>query len=485
MRVTESIAGLVVILALCGCVDRAAQKQAERTKAISNDRTPVVSVAPAILQSVSETAEVSGQLVSLNETSVGAKVAGRIVSVYVRDGDTVSAGQVVAVQETANQMASLRQAESGAAAARAQLSQAISNSISRPNQSAAALRTAEAQLRSARAQLEKAKRGARSEELRQAEIQVQSAKSSMETARKEMDRQRSLYEQGAASLQRYEQAQNAYQQALSAYEGALEILNIRRSQTQPEDLISAEESVRQAQENVRNARAQKELDITYRQQVDAARANLRSAEAAVDLARQQIADATIRSPFSGKVSGTPVQPGTVLAPGTVVVKLIGSQGLVFEADVPETLINSVVPGSRADIKLTSYPKETFGATLIAISPKGDSLGRQFSARFSLAELPDNSRPGMFGTASIRVKEFESAVLVPSSAVISDGGGSFVFVVDGSKAKKIKVEPGVRVGDKIQVSGIEAGARVVVQGQTGLTGDSEVRVESSAKKEEGN
>jgi RND family efflux transporter MFP subunit len=470
---------LIASIALGGCVNRDAQQQAKRTEAILNDKTPVVVVQPAREETILEEATITGQMTSSDDTIVGARIVGRLTMVTVRDGDFVSAGQVVAQQETSSLSAQLRQAEGAASSARAQLSQALSQKISRPKQSEEAIKVAEAQLRAARAQLAKVKRGARKEELRQAEIQVQTAKSNLETARLERDRQKALFDEGATSRQRYEQAENAYQQALGAYESAVELYRLRQTQVEPEDIQSAEEAVRQAEAAVRNAKATKELDVTLGQQVSAAQANVRSAEAAVDMARQAVADATIRSPFSGRVSGKPAQVGTVLGPGSAVLRLIGDSGIYFEGNVPETLIADVLPGKPVVMTLNALPGREFSGLVAAINPQGEAMGRLFKVRITVTEGGEELKAGMFAQGRIRLKEMPQAVTVPTAAILTESGESFVFIVQGEKAARRTVKKGVAKGERTQVTGISAGTMVIIRGQSSVKDGQAVRKEQAS------
>lgn len=476
--------GIVVgVLILPGCVNREAQGQAKRTEEILGDRTPVVTVQSPKIQTVAENLTITGQITSSDDTTVGAKIGGRIVAVYVKDGDLVSPGQVIAQQETSNQMSQLRQAQAGLQAAQSALSQAISQKASRPKQSISAIRAAQAQLDAARGQLAKAKRGARKEQLRQAEIQVDAAKANLDTSKKELDRQRNLYNEGATSRQRYEQAENAYSQALAGYEAALEGLRLQQNLYEPEDISSLESQVRQAEANLSNAKANKELDVTWDQQIASARANVEAARATVELAQQAIADATIRSPFSGRVSGKPIQPGTVVGPGTPVVRLLGADGLYFEGNVPETAIDSVLIGSPVEVTLSAFAGRTFAGRVAAINPQADELGRLFKARIVFEESITELKAGMFAKGQIQMREVAGAVMVPPTAIVQDSDKSYVFVLRGDKSEKVEVKRGIASGDWVQVIGINEQDRVVIRGQSGLKGGEKVRLDEGKAKTE--
>jgi HlyD family secretion protein len=462
-----------------GCVDRDAQEQARRTKAIVEDTTVPVEVELVGTAPVSDELEITGQVTTSSDVTIGARTAGRLVAVYVRDGDAVKAGQVIAEQEKAVLQAAVSQARSQVSAARSQLAQARSNALVAPQKSEAAIRSAEAQLRSARAQLAKAKEGAREEEVRQAEAQVKAAKFAMDTARKEMERQKTLYESGAVSRQRFEQAENAYQASLSNYEQALENLRMKEAWTRPEDIRTAEEQVRQAEENLRTAQADKKLDVLLTQQVDAAEANYRAAQAALDIAQKNLADATIRSPFSGRVSGNPVQPGAFLAPGSPVARLIGVEGIYFEGEVPESSIAAIRPGMPVRVTIDAIANRTWAGTVAAVSPAGDEVARLFKVRVRLAGDAEQVRPGMFARGVVTIRSVPRATVVPAAAILRDEQRTYVFVLEGDVSKRRDVTTGLRTDGMVQVAGLEPGSRLVVQGQSQLRDGAKVKVAEAA------
>lgn len=472
----------IVLLSLAalfagGCVNRAAQAQAKRTEQILRDPTKPVTVTPVVTRTLSEMLEVTGEVTTSDDTNVGAKNPGRIVAVYVRDGDPVAAGQLIAAQDTTTQSIALQQAQAQVSAAQAAMSQARQNALVGPQRSTAALETARAQLRSAQAQLKKAQAGARPEERRQAENAVAAAQSSMDTAKKQLDRTQGLFDAGATSRQALEIAQNAYQASLAQYRSALEQLNIARAGSRSEDLTSAEQAVRQAEEAVRSAQAQKRLDSLLDEQVRSAEANLRSAQAQVALVNQQIADAQIRAPFAGRVFGKPVQAGAVVGAGTPVARIIGSSGVYFDGEAPETAVGSIRVGSRVSIELDSAPGKSHEGEVQAISPAATNIGRLFKVRIRFLDVPADVKPGMFARGQIAVRTVRDAAVVPASSIVRQGGEDYVFTSDGNTAKRTKVVRGLQQDGIVQVSGVAVGAQVVTQGQNDLEDGTKIRIEA--------
>ena len=487
-----SIATLALVIT--GCVDRAAQDQAKKTGDLLSNPTIAVTAQPVTFQTLQETLEITGQVTTSSDTQVGAKSSGKIIAVYVKDGDPVSAGQTIAVQDTTSLRAELNQAlasvQTAASAfqsANAQLSQAVSNARIQPTRSAAAVRQAEAQLRSAKAQLTKTLAGAREEERSQAEWSVRQSKSALDKAQKDLDRYTKLVAEGAVAQAQLEQYRLAYDTAQANYNAALQ--RQLALSTRTEDVEVARESVRQAEEAVRSAKAQQSLDINLNEQVQAARAQvssaraqMQSAQAQVTIARQAISDATIKAPFSGKIAGNPVQPGTVIGPGQTVVRIVGKEGSYFEGEVSETSIGKIGLGSPVTIQVNALENVKFSGVVRAVSPAGETVGRLFRVRIAFTGDTAALKPGMYATGEVVLRTIQNAATVPATAIVKRDGKDVVFVLQGDQAKQVPVSTGLRSDGVVQVTGVASGQRVIVAGQNSLDDGAKVKLEET--KQEG-
>jgi len=478
----QAVLAGAAIFAVIGCggpvrVDREAQEQAKKTAEIVSDPTILVDVATPQIRSISESAEVTGSIATGQSSNVGAKGSGRLIAVNVKDGDTVVAGQVLGMQDASQLRNQLQQAYAQVSSAQAQLSQAIKNARINPTVTSAQVRQAEAGLRSARAQLLKAQNGARPQEVAQAQASANSARTNLETQEKELQRVETLAAAGAIAQSRVDAQRNAVAAARAQLDNATQTLRLLQEGTRTEDIAVAREAVRQAEEQLRNARAQKDLDSVLQDQVAAARAQVQSAQANVRVIQQQIDDLTIRAPFGGTVSGQPAQLGTVLAPGTPLLTLIGEGSAYFEGEIPEQLVPQIPIGQDIEVRIDALDR-TVPARIASIDPIGSSVGRQFKTRIDLGALPMGLKPGMFARGRITLREAAGATVVPASSVVKRDGRDIVFVVDGGVAKSYPVTLGLRQGADIQVKGLPAGLQVIVRGQESLDDGSKIRTASA-------
>lgn len=467
---------LVAVTVLPGCVNRRAQELGRQTEEVVTDPSVTVRLMTVPAGTLSDLFEVSGQIETAQDTTIAASVPGRLVSVLVRDGDRVSAGQVVARQETTEANARLQQALAQASAARSGLQQALTSARTAPSLSAGAVRAAEAQLAQARAQLEKAQRGARSEEVLQAESNVRRAKSDLDTARAARDRAARLFEEGAISQAAMEQAENGFQNAQAQYDSAEQTLAIARDAVRPEDLESARQAVRAAEENVRIQRDRARLDSINDDQVAAARANVQAAEEGVRLARKALADLVIRAPLTGVIQGKPAAVGTVMGPGTPFARLIGTGDLYFTADVPENRVSSLRMGMPVLVRIDSLSGVELNGTIASIDPKADSIGRLFAMRVSLKERPGALKVGMFGRGQVTLGRRANVAVVPESVLVREGNKTYVWLNVGGLAKRTEVTVGMRESGRVEVSGIAVGDEIVSQGMNLLREDAPLVVE---------
>lgn len=463
MKSTLWVLALAISFNLVGCVNRKGQEIGKETQAIVQDQSKLVQTAVVSRRPLEVTTEITGELVTSDDSYLSAKSPGRIDAVLVRDGDRVTAGQVVAKMDTTIQNSNVSAALATLSSAQSQLSQALANARSGPQRSLAGVRQAVAALDSARAQYKRAVAGARTQERAQTEWNVRSAKKNMDTAKAELDRVTNLFAEGAVSQQRLEQTQNQYAAAQAQYNSALQSLSLVKEGTRPEDLEIARMGVKQAEEALRNAKATQALDTTFNDQVNTARASVQAAQAQVKIAQQALDDTLIRAPFSGVVAGKPTQAGTVIGSGTPVLRLVGNSGLYFEGQVPEEVISMIEPGSQVAITVQALPGRNFVGVVQGINPVGNSAGRIFTARIQM-NTTEGVKPGMFARGIATLRRIPDTIAVPREAVIQKDGKAYVFLAENGKAKRVDVKIGLIQDQWMQVDGIQPGQKLIVAGQ---------------------
>lgn len=214
--------------------------------------------------------------------------------------------------------------------------------------------------------------------------------------------------------------------------------------------------------------SQEEYD-QIRNQVSVLRAEL-------ELIAAQIARTEIRAPFSGVIGLRSVSPGSYLSPQSPVATLRQTDPIKIEFDVPERFANRVMIGDPVTF-ITDASAAEYEAIVYAIEPSINLTTRSLRIRARSANPGRALRPGEFAQVRLTLEEVEGAVMVPSTALLSEGGRSAVFLSRDGRAEQRPVEIGVRTADRVQViSGIAAGDTVIVRGLQLLRSGIQVRPE---------
>jgi hypothetical protein len=103
----------------------------------------------------------------------------------------------------------------------------------------------------------------------------------------------------------------------------------------------------------------------------------------------------------------------------------------------------------------------YTAIVAAVQPDPDPSTFTHAIRLRMPE--SETRSGALAVVQLPLEPLVDALVVPSTAILLDEGGAFVFRVRGEYLQRVAVELGTRVGEQqVIVSGIEAGERVVVR-----------------------
>lgn len=189
--------------------------------------------------------------------------------------------------------------------------------------------------------------------------------------------------------------------------------------------------------------------------------------------------AALRAPSAGTVQGLSVKPGDQIAGGATVAT-IGAVGDVrARFGVDPAIAQRVRPGQPIKVSMMDGSREA-SVTVVGIDPQVDPSTRLASV---YAKLPAAAGIGAGEPlrATLSVGASSTGVSIPYSALLDDGGKSYVFVVKGGVAKETVVSPGNSSGDRIQIlKGLNPNDKVVIEGGTALEDGMKVAEAGAAK-----
>jgi multidrug efflux system membrane fusion protein len=225
------------------------------------------------------------------------------------------------------------------------------------------------------------------------------------------------------------------------------------------------------------------------QQLDQARtsaaslsATLRSDSAAVMRARLDLDRASVRAPISGRAGSILVRPGNLVrgSSGTPLVVINQITPILVRFPVPATDLpairrtSGVVPAIALPVGDTTTPQM---GQLSFVDNAVDSLTGTILLKASFPNTARTLWPGGLVRVRLTLSTDKGALVVPLGAILTGQQGSSVFVVgDSNKVKQLMVTV-VRSTDSLAIlaGGVEAGARIVTDGQVRITDGAIVQV----------
>jgi RND family efflux transporter MFP subunit len=204
---------------------------------------------------------------------------------------------------------------------------------------------------------------------------------------------------------------------------------------------------------------------------DTALARLNAARARLQSAELKRSKAAVLAPDDGVISARGATVGTPTQAGQELFRLIRGGRLEWRAEVTAAELAELKPGLAAVIV---GPNGTpVQGTLRVVAPTVDPQTRNALVYVDLpADAPVSA--GMFARGEFLLGR-APALTLPQSAVLLREGFAYVFRVEGDKVHQLKVGTGRRQGERIEVTGLSADARVVASGAGLLADGDTVRV----------
>lgn len=256
--------------------------------------------------------------------------------------------------------------------------------------------------------------------LSSAQSRVRLAEINLKQAKTNYEREKTLYDKQLVSEEEYDQVLQAYRQAQEEHAAAQESLEVIR------DGVSSN-----------NATGSSTL---------------------------------IRSTITGLILDIPVKVGNsviqanTMNDGTTVATVADMSDLIFDGNIDETEVGSLVEGMPMLISIGALPSFSSEAALEYISPKAvENNGvNQFEIKAAVQVNSDHViRSGYSANAEIVLERADSVVVIPESALEFKGDSTFVYRKTGEDSyERVAVSTGLSDGLNIEIkSGLAVGETV--------------------------
>lgn len=174
---------------------------------------------------------------------------------------------------------------------------------------------------------------------------------------------------------------------------------------------------------------------------DVARANYVAARSMVELT----------TPIAGVVTAVNVNVGDLAAPGAVLATVAKTERMKAIFNLNETDVTALAIGQTVRITSEARPDLSVKGSIVQISRSADVRSRSFEVKALFANTPDRwFRPGMFASVHVQTSSNAAVLMVPNTAIQTDGITSRVFVVKDGRAYQRMVQVGMSDGERTAI-----------------------------------
>lgn len=198
---------------------------------------------------------------------------------------------------------------------------------------------------------------------------------------------------------------------------------------------------------------------------DETRSRVERAAMSLDLARNQLAYADLKADRAGVVSALPVEVGQVVTAGQLVARVARLDSLEAQVSIPEQKLEAV-RSAHAEASVWGTSGAPLKARLRELSPEADRISRTYQARFTIEPTGAGLDLGRTITVNLRQGSEDQLAYLPLSAVLNDGRGAVVWVVDATGSRVLRTPVDILALTQQQAvikSGLKPGDRVVTLG----------------------
>jgi len=175
---------------------------------------------------------------------------------------------------------------------------------------------------------------------------------------------------------------------------------------------------------------------------------------------------TVKSPIDGYVTSLSATTGQIASPGAPAATIADVSELKINTSVSEYLAPKIKAGDPVEISIATLGGKTYKGEITAISPAPATGQLTYPVSISVIDGSSEVMAGMFAEISIISDEKDNVVCIPSDAVIIKAGRPIVIVlVNGNIPEFREVATGIDNGEYVEItSGLSAGETIVATGQ---------------------
>lgn len=218
-------------------------------------------------------------------------------------------------------------------------------------------------------------------------------------------------------------------------------------------------------------------DDMIKAQIESKRVGIEKLKAAYDLKKRQVEDLRVRAGVDGVLQDLPVQVGQRVTLGTVLAKVSQPWKLKAELKIPETQVNEIRMGMKADVDTRNG---VIPGVVARIDPAAVNGTVTVDVRLQ-GELPQGARPDLSVDGTIEIEKLNDVLYVGRPVIGQQNAtiGLFRVTADGKEAERVQVRLGRTSVNTVEIaSGLKLGDQVILSDMSQW--DSHNRIRFSGK-----
>jgi membrane fusion protein (multidrug efflux system) len=197
-----------------------------------------------------------------------------------------------------------------------------------------------------------------------------------------------------------------------------------------------------------------------------AKASYEQAQAALERAREQLVDCTIRAPFDAKISARSVERGdrvNTMGGAQALLRVVDDRQLRLTFYVEDRDIMFVREDTPVRFSVDSLANGAYTATVAVVGTDIEPETRLYRVEAFFDNRAGALKPGMIARVHIPIRTYTAALFIPLYAVRPLDNGDFVMLYLPPSNRLTRVALADEVDDLVRVTdGLAAGDAVILQ-----------------------
>ena len=285
-----------------------------------------------------------------------------------------------------------------------------------------------------------------------------------------------------SSLAQYRAAEIGYTSAASSYSAQKDILdrqvalyekNWNDTKALFEIGAASQSEVDQMELQYLSTKAQRDSTLA---QLEASMQSAKSSYEQLALAMENIdSHGNVIAPVDGVLASLTASEGGMVSPSYAVAVIDGAEQMKVTVMVSEALVPKLAIGDTVTVRVSAADAE-FEGVIRSVEKTANQVTKLYTVTVTVPAEVEGLLSGMFADVTFHTAVSESAVVVPSEAILTSSDRQYVFIVENDTAKRVDITTGLTGSGMTEVtSGLDAGEQLVTVGQQYLSDGDAVRV----------